>query len=392
MKHVVLVSGARTAIGGFLGSLSSVGQIQLSALAIREAVRRAGIEDNVIDEVVVGNVGQIADSGFLARAAMLEAGLPEQVLAYAVNRQCVSGLQAIVNGAMSIQTGNAEVVVACGVENMSQLPYYVKNARSGIRMGHQVLEDGLTDILTWPLGPYHNGVTAEAVAEEYHVTRQDQDAFACLSQSRAVAAIDSGYFRDQIFPVEVRQKKRTILFDTDEHPRRGVTMESLAKLKPAFQKDGTVTAANSSGINDGAAAVVLMSEEKAKELGLQPWMELVDFAVAGNSPKLMGFAPAYSTEKLLQRQGLIMDQIDLVELNEAFASQSVAVIRALKMNPDKVNICGGAIALGHPVGASGARIIVTLLHEMQKRPEAKKGLATLCIGGGMGTAVVFEKC
>ena len=300
MKHVVLVSGARTAIGGFLGSLSSVGQIQLSALAIREAVRRAGIEDNVIDEVVVGNVGQIADSGFLARAAMLEAGLPEQVLAYAVNRQCVSGLQAIVNGAMSIQTGNAEVVVACGVENMSQLPYYVKNARSGIRMGHQVLEDGLTDILTWPLGPYHNGVTAEAVAEEYHVTRQDQDAFACLSQSRAVAAIDSGYFRDQIFPVEVRQKKRTILFDTDEHPRRGVTMESLAKLKPAFQKDGTVTAANSSGINDGAAAVVLMSEEKAKELGLQPWMELVDFAVAGNSPKLMGFAPAYSTEKLLK--------------------------------------------------------------------------------------------
>ena len=389
MKHVLLVSGARTAIGGFLGSLSSVGQIQLSALAIREAVRRAGIEDNVIDEVVVGNVGQIADSGFLARAAMLEAGLPEQVLAYAVNRQCVSGLQAIVNGAMSIQTGNAEVVVACGVENMSQLPYYVKNARSGIRMGHQVLEDGLTDILTWPLGPYHNGVTAEAVAEEYHVTRQDQDAFACLSQSRAVAAIDSGYFRDQIFPVEVRQKKQTILFDTDEHPRRGVTMESLAKLKPAFQKDGTVTAANSSGINDGAAAVVLMSEEKAKELGLQPWMELVDFAVAGNSPKLMGFAPAYSTEKLLQRQGLIMDQIDLVELNEAFASQSVAVIRALKMNPDKVNICGGAIALGHPVGASGCILPVKLMNDM-KRTGAGLGIVTMCAGGGQGMSVLFR--
>lgn len=389
MKHVVLVSGARTAIGGFLGSLSSVGQIQLSALAIREAVRRAGIEDNVIDEVVVGNVGQIADSGFLARAAMLEAGLPEQVLAYAVNRQCVSGLQAIVNGAMSIQTGNAEVVVACGVENMSQLPYYVKNARSGIRMGHQVLEDGLTDILTWPLGPYHNGVTAEAVAEEYHVTRQDQDAFACLSQSRAVAAIDSGYFRDQIFPVEVRQKKQTILFDTDEHPRRGVTMESLAKLKPAFQKDGTVTAANSSGINDGAAAVVLMSEEKAKELGIQPWMELVDFAVAGNSPKLMGFAPAYSTEKLLQRQGLIMDQIDLVELNEAFASQSVAVIRALKMNPDKVNICGGAIALGHPVGASGCILPVKLMYDM-KRTGAGLGIVTMCAGGGQGMSVLFR--
>ena len=388
-KKVVLVSGARTPIGSFLGSLSSVDQIDLGAIVVSEAVKRAGIRPEQVDEVIVGNVGQIAESGFIARAVMLKAGLPKETIAYSLNRQCGSGLQAITDAAMRIQAGEGDIIVACGAENMSRLPYYVKGARDGLRMGHQQLEDGLIDILTWPLGPYHNGMTAEAVAEKFNVSREDQDAFALQSQERAIAAIDAGKFKDEIVPVEVRQKKETVLVDTDEYPRRGLTLEKLAKLKPAFKKDGTVTAANASGINDGAAAVVLMSEEKARELGIKPQMEYLGFAIAGNEPELMGYAPALSTKKLFAKLGMTKDDVDLVELNEAFASQSVAVIRDLELDPAKVNPNGGAIALGHPVGATGCILAVKMMYDM-KRTGAKTGLITMCIGGGQGISALFK--
>ena len=388
-KKIVLVSGCRTAIGGFMGGLSSVGQIDLGAIVVKEAVKRAGIAPEKVDEVIVGNVGQIAESGFIARAVMLKAGLPKETTAYSVNRQCASGLQALVDGMLEILTDNAEIVVACGTENMSQLPYYLKGARDGFRMGHQQLEDGLLDILTWPLGPYHNGTTAEAVAEKFGISREDQDAFALESQNRMIAAQDAGKFKDEIVPVEVKVKRDTVVIDTDEHPRRGLTMEKLGKLRPAFKEGGTVTAANSSGINDGAAAVVMMTEEKAKELGCTPLMEMVAYAVAGNEAELMGFAPALSTKKLLNKLGMGVDELDIIELNEAFASQSVAVIRDLGLDPAKVNVNGGAIAMGHPVGASGCVLPVKMMNEM-KRSGAKTGLATMCIGGGQGLSVLFR--
>jgi acetyl-CoA C-acetyltransferase len=337
----------------------------------------------------VGNVGQIAQSGFIGRAVMLKAGLPKETTAYSVNRQCGSGLQALVDGMLEIQTGNAEIVVACGTENMSQAPYYLKGARDGLRMGHQTLEDGLIDLLTWPLGPYHNGMTAEAVAEKFGVTREQQDAFALESQNKMIAAMDAGKFKDEIVPVEVKQGKETVIFDTDEHPRRGLTLEKLAKLRPAFKEGGTVTAANASGINDGAAAVVLMTEDKAKELGCKPLLELVAYAVAGYDDLLMGYTPYFSTKKLLEKLNLTVKDLDLVELNEAFASQSVAVIRDLGLDPVKVNVNGGAIAMGHPVGASGCVLPVKLIYEM-KRTGAKTALAAMCIGGGQGISALFR--
>ncbi len=388
-KKIVIVSGVRTAVGKFMGGLSSVNQIDLGAIVIKEAVKRAGIAPEKVDEVIVGNVGQIAESGFIARAAMLNAGLPKETTAYSVNRQCGSGLQAVADGALEILTGNAEIVVACGTENMSQLPFYIKGAREGLPMGHQRLEDGLIDLLTWPLGPYHNGMTAEAVAEKFNITRLDQDEFSVESQRRMVAAHDAGKFKEEIVPVEVKMKKETVIIDQDEHFRRGVTVEGLAKLKPAFKKDGTVTAANASGINDGAAALVLMSEEKAKELGCKPLMEFVSYAVAGNEPELMGFAPALSTKKLLKKLNMSVDDLDIIELNEAFASQSVAVIRDLGLDPKKVNVNGGAIAMGHPVGATGCILPVKMLYEM-KRSGAKTGLVTMCIGGGQGISALFR--
>lgn len=388
-KKIVIVSGARTAVGKFMGGLSSVNQIDLGGIVIKEAVKRAGISPEAVDEVIVGNVGQIAESGFIARAAMLKADLPKETTAFSVNRQCGSGLQAIVSGALEILTDNAEVVVACGTENMSQLPFYIKGAREGLRMGHQQLEDGLIDILTWPLGPYHNGMTAEAVAEKFNISRQDQDEFAAESQRRMIAAHDAGKFKDEIVPVEIVTRKETLVIDQDEHFRRGVTVEGLAKLKSAFKKDGTVTAANASGINDGAAALVLMTEEKAKELGCKPLMELVAYAVAGNEPELMGFAPALATKKLLKKLNMTVDDLDIIELNEAFASQSVAVIRDLGLDPAKVNVNGGAIAMGHPVGATGCILPVKMLYEM-KRTGAKTGLVTMCIGGGQGISAVFK--
>ncbi len=389
-KKIVLVSGARTAIGGFMGGLSTISQIDLGGIVVKEAVKRAGIDPSVVDEVIVGNVGQIAESGFLGRAVMLKAGLPIETTAYSVNRQCGSGLQALVDGMLELQTGNADVVVACGTENMSQLPFYVKNAREGFRMGNQNLEDGLLTILTWPLGPYHNGTTAENVAEKYSISREAQDEFALNSQNKAIAAIDGGKFKDEIIPVEVKVKKDIKTIDTDEHPRRGLSMESLAKLRPAFREGGTVTAANSSGINDGAAAVVMMTEEKAKELGVTPILEMVGYAVAGNEAELMGFAPALSTKKLLKKLDMTMDEIDLVELNEAFASQSIAVIDDLKADINKVNVNGGAVGLGHPVGATGCILAVKMMYEMM-RSDAKTGLISMCIGGGQGISAIFKK-
>lgn len=390
MKEVVIVSGARTAIGSMGGGLKDVHQTDLGGMVIREVVRRAGIEDKLVDEVIVGNVGQIAESGFIGRMCSLKAGLPLETTAYSLNRQCGSGLQALANGVMQIQTGNAEIIVACGTENMSQLPYYVKGARFGYKMGHGQFEDGVTDILTWPMGPFHNGMTAENVAEKFNVTRQEQDEFALLSQQKAVKAIEEGKFKDEILPVEVSLGRgQTTMFASDEHPRSGLTLDKLAKLKPAFKPGGSVTAANSSGINDGAGAVMLMSREKAEEMGLKPILSIKGFAVAGIAPEIMGFAPAPATKKLLRKLNMKVEELDIIELNEAFASQSVAVIKDLGLDLDKVNVNGGAIALGHPVGATGAILPVKLMYEMPRR-QARFGLVTMCIGGGQGISMVFE--
>lgn len=391
MKKVYIVSGARTAIGGFMGSLSSVNQIDLGAIVVKEAVKRAGIKGDLVDEVIVGNVGQVAESGFIGRAVMLKAGLPKETIAYSLNRQCGSGLQAITDAAMKIQLGKADIIVACGTENMSQAPFYLKGVRNGIRMGHGEIEDGLIDLLTWPLGPFHNGMTAENVADKYNISREDQDKFALESQRRAIDAISTGKFEEEITPVEIIQKKEATEFVVDEHPRNGLTIDKLAKLRPAFKKDGSVTAANSSGINDGAAAVVVVSEDKLKELDLKPILEFVDFDIVGNEPELMGFAPALSTEKLLARTEISIDDIDVIELNEAFASQSLAVIRHLNLDSKKVNPNGGAIALGHPVGATGCILPIKMMYEM-KRTKAELGLVTMCIGGGQGISALFRYC
>lgn len=388
-KKIVLISGVRTAIGEFMGGLSSVNQIDLGGIVIKEAVNRAKIAKEKVDEVIVGNVGQIADSGFIARAAMFKAGLEKETTAYSVNRQCGSGLQAIVDGALEIMTGNSNVVVACGTENMSRLPYYVTNVRGGYRMGHQQLEDGLIDILTWPLGPFHNGTTAENVADKYSISREDQDKFALSSQEKMIKAQDEGKFKEEIIPVEVKTKKETMIIDTDEHPKRGLTLEKLSKLKAAFRENGSVTAGNSSGINDGAAAVVLTTEDIAKELGAKPLMEFVGYAVAGNEAELMGFGPALSTKKLLKKLNMSIKDIDLVELNEAFASQSLAVIRDLGLDESIVNVNGGAISHGHPVGATGCILTVKMMHEMKRR-KSELGLISMCIGGGQGISAIFR--
>lgn len=390
MEDIVIVSGARTAVGTMGGSLKDIHQADLGALVIKEAVKRVGLEGNQIDEVIVGNVGQVAESGFLARMCSLKAGLPLETTAYAVNRQCGSGLQAINNAVQQIQCGNADIVVAAGTENMNQLPYYVRRARFGYRFGHDQFEDGLLTILTWPMGPYPNGITAENVAEKYNISREDQDNFALNSQRKAEAAIKAGKFLDEIIPVEVPAgKKGTTIFNQDEHPRFGITMDKLAKLRPAFREGGSVTAANSSGINDGAGAVVVMTAKKASALGIKPLLLVRSQAVAGVDPDIMGIGPAPATRKAVEKAGLRMDDIDLFELNEAFASQSVAVMRMLDLPEEKVNVNGGAIALGHPVGATGAILTVKLQKEMERR-NAKYGVVTMCIGGGQGIATVFE--
>lgn len=391
MKNVVIVSGVRLPVGSFGGSLKTISAIDMGAMVVKEAVSRAGIKGSDVDEVIIGQVGQIAENGFVARAISLKAGLPKETTAYSVNRQCGSGLQAIADGVMEIQTGQAEVVVAGGAENISQLPYYVKDARWGARMGHKVFEDGVIDILTWPLDGNHNGVTAENVASVYHVSREEQDQFALESHQKACRAIKEGKFKDEILPVEIKDKKGNItIFDTDEGPREGQTMEKLARLRPCFVKDGTVTAGNSSSLNDGAAAVVIMSEDKAMELGIRPKLKIEGYAIAGFDAELMGYSPKISSEKLAEKLKLNLKDIDMFEINEAFASQAYAVSRDLGLDKEKVNIYGGGISIGHPIGATGTILAVKVLYELM-RTGKKDAMISMCIGGGQGISMYFTK-
>ena len=392
-EDIVIVSGARTAVGKYGGSLKDTSAIDMGTLVVREAVKRAGIGPETVDEVIIGQVGSWGENGFLARSISLKAGLPNETTAYSVNRQCGSGLQSIIDGILEIQAGDADVVVAGGAENLSQLPYYVPSARWGARMGHKQFEDGVIDILTWPLDMSHNGVTAENVAKKYDVSREEQDAFAATSQQRACAAIEAGVYKDEIVPVELKDRKGNITyFDTDENPRQGVTAESLARLKPCFVRDGTgtVTAANSSSLNDAAAAVVIMTRAKAEELGCKPMVCIRGHAVAGYEASLMGYSPYYSSKKLAEKLDLNLADIDFFEINEAFASQAYAVMRDLGLDHDKVNIYGGGISIGHPIGATGTILAIKCAYELACRhPEKKDAMVSMCIGGGQGISMYF---
>lgn len=391
MRDVVIASAVRTPIGSFMGALHNTPATELGAIVIRESLIRAGIQGEQVDEVIMGNVLQAGLGQGPARQAALKAGLPIEVTAMAINKLCGSGLKAVHLATQAIQTGDAEVIVAGGMENMSMAPYLLTEGRSGYRMGDGKIYDSMIlDGLQCSINSYHMGITAENIAEKYNISREEQDEFAAWSQQKTEVAIKTGKFKNEIVPIEIPQRKdNPIVFDTDEFPREGVTSEKLAKLKPAFKKDGTVTAGNASGINDGAAALVLMSREKAKELGVKPLAIIRGNGSAGVDPKIMGIGPVPATKKALKKAGLTMDAIDLVEANEAFASQSLAVGKELNIPREMLNVNGGAVALGHPIGASGARILVTLLYEMQRR-NAHYGLATLCIGGGQGVATIIE--
>ena len=390
-RKVVLAGACRTAIGTMGGQLSSIPAPDLGALAIKEALKRAGVKPEQVDEVYMGNVIQAGLGQNPARQAAINAGIPVEVPAITINVLCGSGLHCVNLAAKLIENVNADIVVAGGMESMSRAPYLVQQGRFGYRMGHAQLEDSMIrDALTDAFGGYHMGITAENIAEEWGLTREQLDEFAAWSQQKASKAIEEGKFKDEIFPVEVKSKKKTVIVDTDEGPRPGTTKESIAKLRPAFKKDGVVTAANSSGINDAAAAIIVMSEEKAKELGVKPQATWIAGELAGVEPRIMGIGPVAATRKTMEKCGYTIGDFDLIEANEAFAAQSVAVGHDLGFDMDKLNVNGGAIALGHPVGCSGTRILVTLLYEMQKR-DAKKGLATLCVGGGMGCAAIVER-
>jgi acetyl-CoA C-acetyltransferase len=388
----VIVSGVRTAIGAFGGTLSSVPASQLGAIVVKEAVERAGIDVSMVDEVIMGNVLGAGQGQNVARQAALHAGIPVGVPCMTVNKVCGSGLKSVVLATQAIAAGDADIVVAGGAENMNLAPYLLPKARYGYRMGHGELIDSMIfDGLWCVFGDTHMGITAENVAEKWGISREEQDAFGALSQNRAEEAIKSGRFKDEIVPVEAPQRRGDpVVFDQDEHPRFGTTADKLARLRPAFKKDGTVTAGNASGINDGAAAVVVMSAEKAKELNIEPIAVIKAYASAGVQPEVMGTGPVPASLKALEKAGLSIEDIDLIELNEAFASTTLAGIKELGIDTSIVNVNGGAIALGHPIGASGARILVTLLHEMKKR-DAKTGLATMCIGGGMGISMIVER-
>ena len=395
MKEVVIVGAKRTAIGSYGGSLKNVPAKELGAIAIKGAIEQAGIKPEDVEEVIMGDVLQGGLGQNVARQMSLGAGLPIETPAMTINKVCGSGLRAVELAAQIIKAGDADIIVAGGAENMSMTAYALPAARWGARMFNTqavdlMVNDGLWDVFN----NYHMGITAENVAEKYGLTREELDAFALASQNKAEAAIKAGKFKDEIVPVTIPQRKGDpIVFDTDEFPRFGATAEALAKLKPAFKKDGgVVTAGNASGINDSGAAVVVMSAEKAEELGVKPLAKIVSYASAGVDPSIMGIGPVPATRKALDKAGLTIDDMDLYEANEAFAAQSVAVGKDLGFDPEKLNVNGGAIALGHPIGASGCRILITLIYELMKRPEAKKGLATLCIGGGMGTACIVEKC
>ena len=389
-KEVVLAGAVRTAIGSFGGSLANVPVVDLGTIVIKEALNRAGVKPEDVDEVLMGCVLQAAQGQSVARQSAVNAGIPVEVPALTLNNLCGSGLKCINLAAAMIQAGEADIIVAGGMESMSGAAYAVPKGRYGYRMGDgQFIDTMIKDGLTDAFNHYHMGITAENVAEQYDVTREDQDDFAAKSQQKCEAAQAAGRFDDEIVPVPVKVKKEIVEFKVDEFPRKGVTTEGISKMRPAFKKDGTVTAANASGINDGAAAIVVMSAEKAKELGVKPMAKFVVGASAGVDPSIMGVGPIFSSRKALEKAGLTIDDMDLVEANEAFAAQSCAVGKTLNIPEDKLNVNGGAIALGHPVGASGCRIMVTLLHEMQKRG-AKKGLATLCVGGGMGVSTIVE--
>lgn len=394
MENVYIMGAVRTAIGKYGGSLKSVPAHQLGALVVREALNRSGVADDLVDEVILGEVRQSTEASNIARCVALEAGLPETVPGFTVNRLCASAMQATLCGCQEIWCGQADTIVAGGTENMSRAPIYLRGSRWGGNKNTLVdsnIEAGSTAA---PASIYGTGLsmtrTAENVAERFNISREEQDAFAVESQRRAAAAIQAGYFKEEIVPVEVKEKKSTFIFDTDEFPRPSTSMEVLSKLKPIVKADGTVTAGNSCGLNDGAAALVLMSEKKVKETGLVPMARIIDITTAALDPAIMGYGPYYATNKILERTGMTLEQIDLIELNEAFASQSVACVRDLGLDPSKVNINGGAIALGHPLGCTGVRLIVTLLHNL-KRTGGKIGLATLCIGGGQAMAALIER-
>ena len=388
--EVVLAGAVRTAIGKFSGSLSSVPATRLGAFVLAEALKRAGISGNDVDEVIMGCVLSAGQGQNPARQASIGAGIPQEVPAITVNHVCGSGLKSINMAAAQIMAGEAEVIIAGGMENMSAAPYLLPDARSGYRMNHGKLIDSMIQDALWDaFNDYHMGITAENLAEQYGITRQMQDEFAAASQQKCEAAQAAGKFADEIAPFEIRVKKETVLFAKDEFPRQGITAEGLGKLAPAFKKDGTVTAANASGINDGAAAVIVMSADAARRLGVTPMAKWIGGAWAGVDPSIMGIGPVASTRKLLKKTGLTMADMDLIEANEAFAAQALAVGKELNWNPDIVNVNGGAISLGHPVGASGCRILVTLLYELKKR-NARRGLATLCVGGGMGVSAIVE--
>lgn len=392
MREVVIVSAARTPIGSFGGSLKGVPTRKLGAIAIKGAVERAGIKPEMVDEVIMGAVLQGALGQNVARQMTLDAGLPIETPAMTINKVCGSGLRAVELAAQIIKAGDAEIVVAGGAENMSATAYAMPAARWGARMNNTQMVDMMVNDGLWDaFNGYHMGITAENVAEQWGITREELDEFSVISQNRAEVAIKAGKFKDEIVPVEIPQKKGDpIIFDTDEFPKFGTTMEKVAKLKPAFKKDGIVTAANASGINDAGAAVVVMSKEKADELGIKPLCTIKSYASAGVDPSIMGVGPIPASQKALAKAGLTIEDIDLVEANEAFAAQSLAVRKDLNLDPEKTNVNGGAIAIGHPIGASGCRILITLIYEMMKR-DSKYGLATLCIGGGMGTALIVER-
>jgi acetyl-CoA C-acetyltransferase len=389
-EGIVVAGGVRTAIGKFAGAFKDTPSSDLGANAIRAAVERAGIAPELVDEVILGCVGQVGEDAFNARLATLKAGLPEKTTAFNVNRLCGSGLQAINSAVQELRTGEAQVVVAGGNENMSIQPYLLPRSQVGWRLGEVTLIDGTMSLVTDPFGRYQMGSTAEKVADRYGVSREAQDKFAAESQRRAAAAIAEGRFEDQIVPVAIPQKKgEPVMAKTDEHPRPGTSVESLGRLKPAFREGGSVTAGNSSGINDAGAAVVVMTRARAVELGVTPQLEWVADAVAGIAPEIMGVAPIFAVQNLLKKVGMTINDIDLMELNEAFAAQAVAVIRELEIDPEKVNPNGGAIALGHPVGATGAILTVKLAYELKRR-QVEWGIVTMCIGGGQGIATLFR--
>lgn len=392
MREVVIVSAVRTPVGAFGGVFKNVSAVQLGTIVAKEALKRANVDPAIVEEVIFGNVLQAGLGQNVARQISVHAGVPIETPSYTVNKVCGSGLKTVALAAQSIMAGDADIVLVGGTENMSQAPYLLKSARWGQRMGDGSIEDYMVKDGLWDIfNDTHMGITAENIAEKYSFTREEQDNLALVSQNRAEEAIKSGRFKDEIVAVEVPQRRKDpIVVDTDEFPRFGTTIEALGKLRPAFKKDGTVTAGSASGINDGAAAFIVMSKEKAEELGLTPLATIASYASAGVDPSVMGTGPIPASKKALAKIDMTVEDLDLVEANEAFAAQALSVIKELNLDTEITNVNGGAIALGHPIGASGARILVTLLHEMAKR-DAKNGLATLCIGGGQGIAMIVKR-